>query len=394
MSVRVLCPKCSTKCVIGEDKIGKGFTCPCCGNRMRVPKSEDMEAVDFLRNRLPELPTLPSATNGSGHTVTAFEIKQNRIETLFPPSAPRKRQTVSWQKIALATPILLGVFIAVGVYFRSVPEDWEAVKKAVTPEEKPAKQLTKANAPGLKEEKVVNTVTVATLVNDFKNELAGQAKYGGEMISVTGRVRWNAGGVEPMFNLYDLKEDTYVTCCFSYSENSTGTYLSQLDGMPRTDGVIVTVDGWCDGPGKLKQCYISTPASKINDQVKQQRSAQETAERKADEKLEQGMRDSDDVAPISVKSSDATIEVIGTLRTVRQLPQNEYGVGRNLIEVTVLPLGYKNNVDQVYCLFRVAHKTEILKLTVGSQVRIRGKRYSGMRYHAGATNLFYCVLMD
>lgn len=230
--------------------------------------------------------------------------------------------------------------------------------------------------------------TVAKLVDAFKNEIAGQDKYGDKRVRITGFI--TSGALFTNF-LKDVEkkeadDQTPKIFCFftkAYRGNQT------LEDIGR---IKVTVEGTCVGYHyggllALKDCSLVSGWDDLRSKKQQQVTQDQEAKVLAAEKLEQEIRVSAAVSsPQAAKEHDIT-EVIGTVRNIFIITvYNE-----EIPTVAVIPDEAIQYVEIVNCKFRHVYRPQLMKLRTGDHVVIRGKvsDWTG----GGKSHLTHCVLM-
>lgn len=260
---------------------------------------------------------------------------------------------------------------------------WLGDKPKIEQESVPAQHLQKPKDDTIE-------ISIADLIAAYKNELKGDAQYGGKRLKVTGRgFVW---AYQP-YPLTDLQQENLAIHWFPrlrqglHGHLQNNLILSDEKNMLRDVYFVITISGTCRGrqgqPAvSLTECDIVTTPEDFRKQWRVIQKERDEQERSRAEVAENQLRLAKATKPNQAIRSGDIVEVAGSMAEVRVLLKEELSLTINLP-------GFRKTAT---CHFKSIYKSDLADLKEGDTVKIRGwsTTSSGLK---DSISLQDCILM-
>lgn len=396
MSLVIECTGCGRKSKYSENMIDKQAACPYCHRRLVIMTlSPADEPKHSMRNVL--LLLVAVAVTGVMGLLGAMELKKILQRPIKPvQTAVEQVDQNSTQKTkAPITVPASDISLPPEPLPDSVPSQTiakphiKAIQKLSAPmsvEELPVEAVTPKVQP-----EDIPEVSIAELVAAYKNQLKGQAQYGGKLVKVTGKFNC----VPNQQHLTDPANANASVRCGMYSGNILGSYfmtrMLAIPGIQYNPGQVlvftVTVTGECGGPEspnciKLNDCKLLTSDEEIRNQLEINNQHQLKANQAYAARLEKELKGAKVVLkPDKPLRPGYAVEVVGKMKGLRII-QN----------VLVLEIAINGTPRSAFCSFYPFYKEQLESINEGETVIIRGKNQNSTSVR-DPVHLLECILI-
>lgn len=359
--------------------------CPHCGNQMKASKENVGK-----RARCKQCDTMLTVVEDSLRMVSAVPCRTS--SSASKPATSKKSRKI-WGLIGLIAiiGILTPIFLN-GDFSTFDLQDATPDKIKVRVAAKNLKPQKPAIFDNKLEDGAIDT-SIDTLKQEYRNVLAGDKKYGGKRVIVSGIMSYSytLGGTAA-FTLVDPNTEEHILV---YSP-----YVHSYNLGRDMDGLIISVAATCTSPDthssalSLTNAIILTPESEIERLVREKKNAQEAA---AEADIV------DDEAEVS--AGPATV-YSGSQEVLYKHPKYVYGKSQQMnvifsftgvckqvaISRESINVMLENESGVVAkCRFRNRHRAKLEGLSVDSTISVHGRAYRCWRR---SIELSSCVIVD